>query len=100
MVRGLPRAGADSRRTVGLLLGTALHDACYFGHAEAVQAMVEYRDGLVAATIDAIWQGHRNAMIALVESDHSQGISTHADFTPHQHTCHYGQHAIVGYAAE
>jgi ankyrin repeat protein len=60
----LLEAGADVRRSVGLMKGTAIHDAAYFGRADIIRRLTAKRDPPgSAAVIDA--QGAYNGLTAL-----------------------------------
>lgn len=103
IVRALLGAGANPRRTIGLFGGTALHEACYFGHVEVVGTMTEQRRGAQASEFDAqgalngmtplhdaIWHGHLEAARALVDAGHPLHLRTHAGLTPGELAVHYG----------
>ena len=90
IVRALLDAGADPRRVIGLFLGTALHEACYFGHTGVVRAMTRERDGTRASELDAqgayngmtalhdaVWHGHIGSARVLVDAGHPLDLRTH-----------------------
>ncbi len=105
IVCALLNAGADPRRMVGLFLGTALHEAAYFGHADVVRAMMDTRERARAPAAeldaqgpyngmtplhDAVWHGHLEAARALVEVGHPLHLRTHAGLTPRELAVLYG----------
>lgn len=115
IVRALLEAGADPRRTIGLFRGTALHEACYFGHAETIRAMTEPRDPAIGPASaldaqgslngmtplhDAVWHGHLDASRALVEAGHPLHLRTHAGLTPRELAAHYGYGELAAYLAD
>jgi uncharacterized protein len=99
LVRVLLDAGANPRRVIGLMKGTPLHEASYFGHADIVQARIE-KHGRAASQApapeldaqgsyngltelhDAVWQGHLRAAQALVEAGARLDLIIHAGLTP------------------
>ncbi len=118
IVRALLEAGADPRRVIGLFAGTALHEACYFGHTEVVRAMTQGREraGTRAAELDAqgalngmtplhdaVWRGHLDAARVLVEAGHPLHplhLRTHAGLTPRELAVHYGYDDLARYLDE
>lgn len=115
IVRALLDAGANPHGVIGLFFGTALHEACYFGHAEVVRAMLEKRSpsGARAPELDvrgayngmtplhdAVWHGHVEAARALVDAGHLLNLQTHAGLTPRQLAALYGYDALAQLLAE
>ena len=99
IVRALLAAGANPRRVIGLFGGTALHEACYFGHTDVVQAMTEGNERAGTRTSeldaqgayngmtplhDAVWHGHFEAVRVLVEAGAPLHLRTHAGLTPRE----------------
>ncbi|RZL79049.1 MAG: hypothetical protein EOP66_07500 [Sphingomonas sp.] len=112
IVRALLDAGADPRRPIGLFRGTALHEACYFGHADTIRVMLEARDPALgpAAELDmqgalngltplhdAVWHGHVEASRTLVEAGHPVGLRTHAGQTAREMALGYGYEELADY---
>lgn len=75
-------AGADPRRTIGLMRGSPLHDAAYFGTAEHIDILTSSTkqgdtqveldaqgpyNGLTALH-DAVWHGYTDAVASLVSA--------------------------------
>jgi ankyrin repeat protein len=115
IVRLLLDAGADPRRVSGLMGGTPLHEACYFGHADVVQLLTERtgKDGVPAVEIDAqgayngltalhdaVWHGHAEAARALVEAGARLDLTTHAGWTPRELASLYGYDELARYLAD
>ena len=115
IVRALLHAGADPRRVIGLMRGTPLHEASYFGHAEVVQALTENRGKLgtgtseldaqgpyngLTALHDAVWHGHLDAVRALVEAGARLDLTTHAGLIPRELAVLYGYDNLVQFLAE
>jgi uncharacterized protein len=114
-VRVLLDAGADPRRVIGLMKGTPLHEASYFGHADIVQALTEKREharfpaleldaqgpynGLTALH-DAVWHGHLQAAQALVKAGARLDLITHAGLTPRALAILYGFDDLAEFLAE
>lgn len=105
IVRALLEAGANPRRVIGLFLGTALHEACYFGHVDVVRAMTDghERAGTRASELDAqgayngmtplhdaVWHHHLKAARALIDAGAPLHLRTHAGLTPRELAVHYG----------
>lgn len=96
LVRLLLDAGADPRRTIGLMRGSPLHDAAYFGLADHIAILTSTRgrgapaveldaqgpyNGLTALH-DAVWHGHFDVADALVRAGARRDLRTHAGLTP------------------
>lgn len=96
LVRVLLDAGADPRRTIGLMRGSPLHDAAYFGLADHIAILTSPRaegdpvveldaqgpyNGLTALH-DAVWHGHVDAVAALIRAGARRDLLTHAGLTP------------------
>ena len=115
IVRALLEAGADPRRVIGLFLGTALHEACYFGHAEIIRVMTEGHEsaGVLPSELDAqgayngftplhdaVWHGHLEAARVLVRAGHPLGLRTHAGLTPRDLAALYGYEALAEFLSQ
>ena len=115
IVRALIEAGANPQGVIGLFLGTALHEACYFGHTEVVRALLEKRqhEGARPPELDvrgayngmtplhdADWHGHLEAARALVAAGHLLNLRTHAGLTPRQLAILYGYDDLAQLLAE
>ncbi len=105
IVRLLLDAGADASGTVGLMRGTAIHEAAFLGYADVLLVLLQGLDracggsrGLDAqgpyngltALHDAVWHGHVDAAQALVEHGASLGLHTHSGHTPRELAMLYG----------
>lgn len=105
IVRVLLAAGADPRRKVGLMQGTPLHEASYFGHGKVIRAMRSPPAATGSATADldiqgpyngltalhdAVWHGHADAAVALVEAGARLDLETHTGLTPRALAVRYG----------
>ena len=115
ILRVLLGAGADPRRVIGLFGGTALHEACYFGHTEVVRAMTEgcERAGTRTSELDAqgacngmtplhdaVWHGHFDAARALVDAGAPLHLRTHAGLTPRELAVRYGYDDLAHFLTE
>jgi ankyrin repeat protein len=114
IVRALLKAGANPRRVIGLFLGTALHEACYFGHSDVVRAMTDRELGRAQASEldaqgayngltplhDAVWHGHTEAARVLVEAGHPLHLRTHAGLTARDLAALYGYDDLAEFLAE
>ncbi|MBW9070162.1 ankyrin repeat domain-containing protein [Agrobacterium pusense] len=109
IVRFLLDAGADPRRTIGLMRGSPLHDAAYFGKSDHIdilvsptkrgQTLVELDaqgpyNGLTALH-DAVWHGYVGAVVALVHAGARRDLKTHSGLTPLSMATLYGYDEIV-----
>jgi ankyrin repeat protein len=110
VVRRLLDAGADPRRVIGLMRGTPVHEAAYFGRAEIIQ-MLTQPDGRaltpaaeldaqgpyngLTALHDAVWHGHLEAAQALVRASARLDLRTHAGLTPRELARLYGYHDLA-----
>jgi ankyrin repeat protein len=109
IVRALLDAGANPRRIIGLYFGTALHEACYFGHAGVVGLMTGDRllpaqrpeldlqgayNGFTALH-DAVWHGHVDAARALVGAGHPLHLRNHAGLTARELAQRYGYRELA-----
>jgi len=109
IVRVLLAAGADPRRVIGLMRGTPVHEAAYFGHADALRAMTERvapeldaqgpYNGLTALH-DAVWHGHGEAARALVDAGARLDLRTHAGLTPRELALLYGYDDLARFLAD
>lgn len=114
IVRALLDGGANPRRVIGLFGGTALHEACYFGHADVVRVMTEHEGvGPPAPELDAqgayngmsplhdaVWHGHGEASRVLVAAGHPLDLRTHAGLTPRELAVHYGYGDLARFLAD
>ena len=109
IVRLLLDAGADPRRTIGLMRGSPLHDAAYFGKADHIdiltsstkqgdtQVELDARgpyNGLTALH-DAVWHGYVDAVASLVRAGARRDLKTHSGLTPLRLATLYGYDRIV-----
>ncbi|KQY15646.1 hypothetical protein ASE23_25215 [Rhizobium sp. Root73] len=115
IVRALLDAGADIRRVIGLMRGTPVHEAGFFGRADIVRLLVEDRshagapafeidaqgpyNGLTALH-DAVWHGHLGAAKALVEAGAQLDLRTHAGLTPRELAVLYGYNELAHFLEE
>lgn len=110
IVEALLEAGADPRRMIGLFRGTALHEACFFGHAGVIRAMTSSQErpdrrgseleaqgplNGMSPLHDAVWHGHLDAARALVEAGHRLDLRTHAGLTPRELAVHHGYEELA-----
>lgn len=103
-------AGADPRRTIGLMKGTPVHEAAYLGQADMIRmftalspvagrpaieldAQGQY-NGLTPLH-DAVWHGHVEAARALVEAGAPLHLRTHTGLTPRELAVLYGYDEIT-----
>lgn len=114
IARLLLDAGADPTRMIGLMGGTALHDATYFGHADIVRLLAEPRRGAralpelnaqgayngLSALHDAVWQQQVDAVRALCDAGARHDLRGHTGMTPRELALHYGDDAIADLLAE
>ncbi|MBT2337513.1 ankyrin repeat domain-containing protein [Variovorax paradoxus] len=96
VVRVLLDAGADPRRTIGLMRGSPLHDAAYFGKADHIDLLTTSSEHGESATEldaqgpyngltalhDAVWHGHVDAVASLVRAGARRDLKTHSGLTP------------------
>lgn len=115
IVRALLEAGANPRRVIGLFLGTAIHEASYFGHADVIRVMTgghepEWQqpseldaqgayNGFTPLH-DAVWHGHLEAARALIEAGARVGLKTHAGLTPRALATAYGYSELAEFLGE
>ena len=100
---------------IGLFRGTALYEACYFGHVDVVRAMIEGRErvGTRASELDAqgayngmtplhdaVWHGHLEAARVLVGAGHPLDLRTHAGLTPRELAVLYGYDELARFLAD
>lgn len=108
VVERLLAAGADPRRTIGLMKGTAVHDAAYFGHADVLRSLLSPGRTALAADIDvqgayngltalhdAVWHGHTDSVRVILEAGASLTLRTHAGLTPKDLASLYGYEELV-----
>ena len=110
IVRLLLDAGADVNARIGLMRGTSLHEASYFGFSDIVGAMLSARgqepglnadlgasgpyNGLTPLH-DAIWHGHQEAARVLIEAGAPLEARTHVGQTPRDLAMLYGYEEIA-----
>ncbi|WP_426131501.1 ankyrin repeat domain-containing protein [Pararhizobium sp. PWRC1-1] len=115
IVQALLDAGADIRRVIGLMKGTPVHEASFFGRADIVRLLTEDRtragapafevdaqgpyNGLTALH-DAVWHGHLDSAKALVEAGALLDLRTHAGLTPRELAVEYGYDKLVQFLEE
>ncbi len=105
-------AGADPRLTIGLMKGTAIHDAAYFGHADVLRCLLAPRQTGLSADLDAqglyngltalhdaVWHGHVDSARVLLEAGASLVLRTHAGLTPKDLARLYGYEELVNLLA-
>ena len=102
-------AGADPRRTIGLMKGSPLHEAAFFGRADIVRLITQRANpdldaqgpynGLTALH-DAVWHGHHDAATALVDAGARTDLRTHAGLTARELAELYGYGEIAKMLAE
>lgn len=109
VVRVLLDAGADPRRTIGLMRGSPLHDAAYFGKADHIDLLTTSSERGESATEldaqgpyngltalhDAVWHGHVDAVASLVRAGARRDLKTHSGLTPLNLAALYGYGQIV-----
>lgn len=115
MVRVLLEGGADPRRVIGLMKGTPVHEAAYFGRAEVLRALTEKSGRVGAPTIDidaqgpyngltalhdAAWHGHLEAARVLVGAGARLDLMTHAGLTPRGMAHLYGYEDLAAFLGE
>ncbi|WP_137173231.1 ankyrin repeat domain-containing protein [Massilia sp. HP4] len=114
IARLLLDAGADASRMIGLMGGTALHDATYFGHADIVRLLAEPRRGAtplpeldaqgayngLSALHDAVWQNHADAVRALCDAGARSDLRGHTGMTPRELALYYGYDDIAALLAD
>lgn len=113
VVELLLSVGADPRRTIGLMKGTAVHDAAYFGRHEVLRCLLAPRASALAADIDAqgpynglaalhdaVWHGHTESARVLLEAGASLSLRTHAGLTPKDLARLYGYEELVNLLAD
>ena len=98
IVAMLLRNKADPQLTFGLMRGTALHEASYFGNSAALQVLLAYnkQEAVPALDLDAqgpyngytplhdaVWHNHVEAARMLVEAGAALHSRSHAGHTPH-----------------
>ena len=109
--RALLAAGADPNRIIGLMYGTSLHDAVYFGHADIVRAIVDAGRSVpelnvqgpyngLSALHDAVWHGHAEIVEALTGAGAALHLKAHTGLTPRGLAREYGYDDIARHLAE
>jgi ankyrin repeat protein len=114
IVQVLLDAGADPRRVIGLMRGTPVHEAAYFGHADALRALTQKYghadapaseldaqgsyNGLTALH-DAVWHGHLEAARVLLDAGARLDLRTHAGLTPRELALLYGYDDLARFLA-
>lgn len=115
IVRLLLEAGADPRRTVGLMQGTPIHEAAFFGHADVIVELTRAYEEAVTprpafdaqggyngftALHDAVWHGHLDAVRALIKAGVRLDLRTHSGLTPRALADRYGYDEVAHFLAE
>ena len=113
LVPVLLAAGADPNQVIGLMGGTSVHEASYFGYAPIVRLLTARRGSAGAPALDAqgayngftalhdaVWHGHLDAARALVEAGARLDLTTHAGHTPRELALHYGYDELARLLAE
>ncbi len=109
IVRVLLDAGADPRRTIGLMRGSPLHEAAYYGradHIDILTAPTKYGESTVeldaqgpynglTALHDAVWHGHVDAVASMVRAGANRELKTHSGLTPLRLAALYGYDQIL-----
>ncbi|SBU98247.1 FOG: Ankyrin repeat [Streptomyces sp. Ncost-T6T-1] len=105
IVRVLLDAGADPGREVGLMRGTPVHEAGYWGHADVLRALTEHAVRTEGPTVDldaqgayngltalhdAVWHGHLDAARVLMDAGSRLDLESHAGLTPRDLARLYG----------
>ncbi|USX25108.1 ankyrin repeat domain-containing protein [Oxalobacteraceae bacterium OTU3CINTB1] len=93
IVRLLLNANADIRRVTGTMRGTPVHEASYFGHADALRVLTQ--GGATKAELDAqgpyngytplhdaVWHGHLEAAHVLVDAGAPLDLRSDSGLTP------------------
>lgn len=115
IVRQLIDAGVEPYGEIGLMRGTAIHEAAFLGYADVLRVLLQGFDragvgsrGLDAqgpyngltALHDAVWHGHMDAAQTLVEHGASLGLRTHSGHTPRELATLYGYDDLARMLAE
>jgi len=107
IVRLLVAAGADPGCPIGLMRGTSVHEASYFGHAHIVRVLISkawLANPLLSAQgpyngftplHDAVWHGHVEAARVLIELGAPLNLKTHAGQTPRELAVLYGYEELA-----
>lgn len=105
IVEVLLNAGADPRRTIGLMKGTPVHEAAFFGRADIIRLFASLPEQAGRSAIeldaqglyngltplhDAVWHGHREAAQELVEAGAPLHLRSHAGLTAREMATLYG----------
>jgi len=110
LARLLLEAGADPNQPIGLMRGTSIHEASYFGHRDVLDVLLDGTgratqagpalgeqgpyNGLTALH-DAVWQGHMGAVQALTKAGAPLDLKTHTGETPRDLAIRYGYHELA-----
>ncbi len=113
IVRLLLSSGADPRRVIGLMRGTPLHEAAFFGDSRMIEALLTETDRVPLAELDAqgpyngltalhdaVWHGHLEAARALAKAGARLDLQTHTGLTPRQLALLYGYDDIASFLDE
>lgn len=110
IVRLLLDAGADPRRTIGLMKGTPVHEAAFFGRADIIRLFADLSPvaGRPAVELDAqgqyngltplhdaVWHGHLEAAQALIDAGAPLHLRSHTGLTPRELAVLYGYDEIA-----
>jgi uncharacterized protein len=115
IVRVLIDANANVSRLIGLMKGTPIHEAAYFGYADVLRTLTKTKrdsgtpmpeldaqgsyNGLTALH-DAVWHGHLEAAQVLVDASARLDLKTHAGLTPRNLAVLYGYEDLAQLLAE